>query len=228
MQNKSNTKFNANKLNLIKKIILYSLILLFILILIGNFIFEIITFEIIETFLEPFGSYSMIIFALLYIIITLFGFSAVVFTVLAGTLFGIGWGLVIVVIAATLASGIAFYIARYFSTIFFKGEIKNQALHNLIEKIEKNCDKNGFTTIVILRLSFMPYIPLSYAAGLVKTLKFRDFILATFITNIFGSFVFIVLGASITKSWYVFVGAIMLVLLFTQFPKLIKKYSKLK
>lgn len=37
-------------------------------------------------------------------------------------------------------------------------------------------------------------MPLSYAAGLVRTAKLRDFALATFLTNIIGGFVFVYFG----------------------------------
>lgn len=99
---------------------------------------------------------------------------------------------------------------------------KSKPLQSIVNVIEKNCKDNGFTAIAILRLSFMPYIILSYAAGLVKTLRFRDFILATFLTNIFGSFVFIILGASLTQSWPLFIVAVVLVLLFTILSKHLK------
>lgn len=212
-----------------KKALIFTLLIsILATLLILNYVHDFINVENIKNFVNSFGPYSMTVFVLIYILITLFGFSAAIFTILAGTLFGVGWGLFLVVVAATVAAGIAFYIARYFSHKLASGTIKNKTMQNIISKIEKNCEKNGFMAIAILRLSFMPYIPLSYGAGVVKTLKFRDFILATFLTNIFGSFVFIFLGASITQSLPLFIGAIILLILFMQTPKLIKKWEKKK
>ncbi|MFT4244563.1 MAG: TVP38/TMEM64 family protein [Candidatus Woesearchaeota archaeon] len=216
-------------MNFNKKNIIWGLFITFIIIILISihFLFDEISVEGIIQFVRSFGIFSIVIFALIYIGISLTGFSAVVLTVLAGTLFGLWLGLIVVVISATISAGIGFYISRFLSHKFIqKGKIHNKTIQSFVEKIEKNCEQNGFITIAILRLSFLPYIPLSYATGLVKTLKFRDFILATFLTNIFGSFVFIVLGASLTQSWPLFVGAIILLILFMWVPKVIKKIEE--
>lgn len=155
-----------------------------------------LSFDALTELIESTGIWAPIVFALFYIAITLIGISAAFFTVLAGTLFGTVNGLIIVVISATISATIAFFITRFLSKEFLsdKSSKKQSVVHGLIEKIDKQVEKNGFYAITILRLSFLPYIPLSYASGLVKKLKASDFILATFITNIFGSFVFIFLG----------------------------------
>jgi len=178
----------------------------------------------IKTYIDSLGFWGPLVFALIYIVITLVGISAAALTIMAGIIFGVGKGLLVVVISATSSAIIAFYLSRFLKHKFFKNENSNSNIvKKLIGRIEKTCDKNGFSTIALLRLSFMPYIPLSYAAGLVEKLKAFDFILATFLTNIFGSFVFIYLGNSITESIPIFLGAIILLLLFMQIPKLIKK-----
>lgn len=205
-------------------IICIIIIIISIYFLFDSFLLNSFSAQEISHFVNSFGIFAILIFGIIYVGVSLTGFSAVVLTILAGTLFGLWLGLIIVTISATISASIAFYISRFFAYRFSGGEkIHNKTIQSFIEKIEKNCEKNGFTTIAVLRLSFLPYIPLSYASGLVKTLKFRDFILATFLTNIFGSFVFIVLGASFTQSWPLFVGAVILVLLFTVISKYLKR-----
>lgn len=204
------------------KFLFFGLLILLVVFFVNNM--EFLTLENLENFINSLGSWAIFVFFILYVVVTLFGFSAAVFTILAGTLFGVVNGLIIVVLAATLSASIAFFITRYFSKYFNEGKIKNKTVKNLVDKIEVQAEKNGFVAICILRLSFLPYIPLSYASGLVKNLKMRDFVLATFLTNIFGSFVFIFLGASLMQSIPLFLLAIVLVLLFFQVPKLVKKY----
>jgi len=183
--------------------------------------------EHIKSFVESLGFWGPLVFALIYIIVTIVGISAAAFTILAGVIFGVFNGLLIVVISATISAMIAFYIARTLKDKLFSNKGKKNSnskiIKNLILKVENSFENNGFLAISILRLSFMPYIPLSYAAGFVNKLKARDFFLATFITNIFGSFVFIYLGNSITQSIPIFLGAIILLVLFMQIPKFIKK-----
>lgn len=214
------------------KVIRYAIISFFVLILflILYILYQnnLLNVDSIRGLIESKGIFGPIIFILLYIVISLFGISAAAMTILAGTLFGLLQGLIIVVIAATISATIAFYFARFFSERIIKNKKKkDEGLFNkMVKKIEETAEKKGFMTIAILRLSFMPYILLSYAAGFVKTLKARDFILATFLTNIFGSFVFIFLGASIVESLPLFLLAIVLLILFFQVPKIVKKYHK--
>ncbi len=202
------------------------LITITILILIGGLFYlntlDILNVNKIQNFIDGFGIYGPIIFMLLYIIISIFGVSAAALTIIAGLIFDIKTAMITVVIGATIAAYIAFLISRHFSKYI---NIKNKNIKKIVEKIEKKSEKNGFFAIAILRLMFLPYIPLSYAAGLVKKLKAKDFVLATFVTNIFGSFFFIFLGFSITKSLPYFISAIILLILFLQTPKLIKKYT---
>jgi uncharacterized membrane protein YdjX (TVP38/TMEM64 family) len=194
-----------------------------------------------QSLIESSGIWAPIVFAILYILITIFGISAAIFTVLAGTIFGTLKGLIIVVISATVSGTIAFYIARNFRDKFIskeKNSTKKSILANLITRIELASEKNGFQIIAILRLSFLPYIPLSYAAGLVKKLKAIDFILATFITNIFGSFFFIYFGDRLSEiisgnmqvsTISTLIGSIIMLVLFIVFvPKLINKFMKNK
>lgn len=179
--------------------------------------------ERLREFIEGFGMWGIVVYMLIYMVVILTNLPASVFTILAGLLFGVWQSLIAVVIAATISATIAFYIGRF---LFSSTDFRNRKAREIIKKIEKNAEKNGFTAIAVLRLSFLPYMPLSYAAGLVKNLKAKDFVLATALTNIFGSFVFIFLGASLEESLPLFVFAIILVILFSQTPKVIKKFRK--
>lgn len=180
---------------------------------------EFISTDKISSFISSFGVFGPLVFGLLYISISLFGISAAALTILAGVLFSLPVAMSVVVVSATIVATLGFLISRYFSKYLPKKESK------LVKKIEEKCERNGFLGIAVLRLLFLPYMPLSYAAGLVKKLKLRDFVLATFLTNIFGSFFFIFLGYSLTKSLPYVIVAIILLIGFFQIPKLIKKNS---
>ncbi len=68
----------------------------------------------------------------------------------------------------------------------------------------------------------MPYIELSYAAGLVKDLRQRDFVFATFIVNFLEAFIFIFLGVTVFKSISLFLAAITFVIIFISIPRLFR------
>lgn len=202
-----------------KKIIAISVLIVLTIIALFFNPLEYISTDKISSFISSFGVFGPLVFGLLYIIISLFGISAAALTILAGVLFSLPVAMSVVVISATIVATLGFLISRYFSKYLSNKESK------LVKKVEEKCEKNGFLAIAILRLLFLPYMPLSYAAGLVKKLKLKDFVLATFLTNIFGSFFFIFLGYSLTKSLPYVIVAILLLIGFFQIPKLLKKKS---
>lgn len=185
--------------------------------------------ERIQVWVDDFGLLGPVVFGLLYIAISLTGLSTAALTILAGTLFSLPLALLVVVFFATCAAMIAFYLARYLRQTFVNENLPaapdQNALQRFVQRIEDNAKTRGFMVIALMRLSFLPYIPVSYAAGAVKNLKARDFLLATFLTNIFGSFVFIFLGKSLTESWPLVILAIILLIAFLQLPQLIKRYQ---
>ena len=206
-----------------KKIILITLTIISISIVIYYLkITKILNIDNINNFISQFGMVGPIIFILLYIFLILIGFSSAILSTTAGLLFGLRDGYIIVNISSIIGSSIAFYIGRNFENKLKKLE-KIKKINFIIKQIRKNAKKNGFTTIFSLRLAFIPYIWLSYLGGLIKELKFKDFFLATFITNLFGSFIFIFLGFSITQSLPIFILGIILLILFNI---ILKKYNK--
>ena len=182
--------------------------------------------EKIETFVESYGMWGPVIFGLIYVIISSLGISAAALTILAGVLFGIWLGLIVVVVSATIAAGITFFIGRYFMHLLPQRKKDSKKLFNkLVKMVEDNAKQNGFLAVCILRLSFLPYIPLSYACGFVRNLKFSSYIMATFLTNIVGSFVFIYFGASLTQSLPFFLSGVVLLILFIY---LVRRFNKKK
>lgn len=215
-----------------KKFKKISLLIIFITILILIYVlfkkFHLLDIDFLKSYVKSLGIFGPLAFIVIYIIFALTSFPATVLTISAGIIFGLWYGLLYVVIAATLAATIAFYIARYYREKFIEDRFKSKTFKKIVTKIEDHAEKRGFFIITILRLSFMPFIPLSYASGLVKKLKAKDFILATILTDIIGSFVFIYLGFSITKSIPYFLLGVCLLILFLHIPKLVKIYHNRK
>jgi len=174
-----------------------------------------------RSWIEGFGIFGPVIYGLLYVMLTVVLFPASVLTIMGGVIFGTLLGMFYTIIAATLAATVAFYIAKYFGRgvveRFLKGKLKT---------LDKKLEKGGFYTMVILRLLYIPYIPLSYAAGFSK-MRARDFVLATFLTNIPGSFAFSYLGGSLGDPRSI-VFAVILVILVLMIPKVVKRFQKKK
>jgi|AntRauTorcE11897_2_1112592.scaffolds.fasta_scaffold16931_2 uncharacterized membrane protein YdjX (TVP38/TMEM64 family) len=162
----------------------------------------------IADYVDDSGSIGVIVFGLVYFGLILIGVSTAALTVIAGTLFGIITAMVVVVASATLSAAAAFMIARHAKHLLYKKTVGTTSELGIVQRIDRAAKHNGFSAVAVMRLSFLPYIPVSYGAGFVRNLRFRDFIWATFVTNILRSFVFIFLGASFRESFPIFLVAI--------------------
>ncbi len=212
-----------------------NIIVLVVALLVVGFVLQqmgIIDLEAIGEWVQGLGWIGLILYGVLFIVLGLLGLSKIAMTVLAGVLFGPVVAMIVTVIAATIAAVIAYYIAYHFQDTLYRRMKKNDKdkgsiskWHKLIYKIEQNAETRGFYTIAIVRLSFVPLMMTSYAAGLIRTLKFRDFFWAMLATNVYMHAVYIFVGTSWQQNLPIFLAAIALLLLFIQTPKLISKFS---
>jgi len=188
---------------------------------------EFLTKDGITTFVSSFGMFAPVMFILLYVILVLFLFPATIFSVVGGVLFGTLWGVVYVVIAATIAAGIGFFLARKYhskNTEMFR----NKVVKSLVKKCEYHCENHGFKAFFILRLLYLPYMPLSYAAGFVTTAKYLEFMIATFLTNIIGSFSFVYLGGSFGSGYAALLLPVVLIGLTLLVPRVARMFQSEK
>lgn len=191
--------------------------------------FDLITYispEYISNVVESYGYFGPLVFMVIYYFVTLLFISAALFTILAGTLFGPLWGSIYVIIAATLAAQSAFYISKYLGSSFVEKLGSEGLTKKMIRTINQHINTGGFKTFFILRCLFLPYIPLSYAAGLIPKAKPADFFWATLITNIIFSPAFVAFGDALTEGPTAIIIASILIILVLFIPKILKKFHK--
>ena len=181
--------------------------------------------ENLKSFIDQFGVLAPLVFVALYYGLVLAFISAAAFSVLAGLLFGKIWGTVYVIIAATLAAQTAFFITRQVSPEKLNTLKQKKGIGALIKKIETQTENHGFKSIFLLRCLFAPYIPLSYAAGMIKTLKAKDFFFATLGTNLIFTPAFVFLGDSLLEGPKALLLPIIMVTLVLLVPKIIKYFK---
>ncbi len=186
---------------------------------------DVLSVDSITMFVSSFGMFAPVVFMVLYIVLLLFLFPATILSVIGGVLFGTFWGVVYVVIAATIAASVGFLLARMFRGND-ESRFNNAVVQKLVGKCEEECEKHGFRAFFILRLLYLPYMPLSYAGGLVKSARFRDFLIATFLTNIVGSFSFVYLGGSLSNGFGALLIPLVLIVLTLLIPKVVKYVQK--
>lgn len=168
---------NSTK-NIIKSIIILCISIVFIYIIFKyQKHFTHIRLKDLRSYIISFGPYAALVFLLLYSIkpILIF-FPTMVFTAIAGNIFGPLIGFFLTVIGLFTSGTFAFYLARKLGKPF-----ANKITHGKLLKLDGNIEQHGFKIMLLMRLSTLfPYDPLSYAAGLTK-ISYVDFITATII-----------------------------------------------
>ncbi len=132
--------------------------------------------------------YGPIIFIILYALRPIFVFPATLLSITAGVLFGPFWGIIYDIIGANLGASLAYFIGRFFMKDFVENSNKFQ---NYISRLKKN----GFVTVFIMRLAFLPYDFVNYLSGSLG-INYFSFITATILGSLPGAFSFVFFGAS--------------------------------
>jgi uncharacterized membrane protein YdjX (TVP38/TMEM64 family) len=115
------------------------------------------------------------VFILIYGIGCVFALPGSVLTLAGGAIFGFAHGSIYNIIAANLGATLAFFMARLLGRDFVGHLMKKGKLAKLDEGIERN----GFMTILRLRLiPIFPFNGLNFASGFSK-MKYRDYFLGS-------------------------------------------------
>ncbi len=131
-------------------------------------------------------------FILIYIVGTIFFISNPLFFLSAGVLFGTPLGFAVVSAASALSAAIVFLAGRHWSRSWLTEKIsKNQKLMILDEAVTQR----GWILVFLLRFTAVfPFSLLNYALGLSK-IRFRDYILASWLGMMPGIFLYVYMGS---------------------------------
>lgn len=192
----------------------------------GFYYFDIFSFTSaseIKEYVLSFGVYAPIVFIILFTIVPLTLFPDAILAIAGGLIFGIFEGSIYIMIGALCGATLSFYIARVYTPW-----LKEKLAHEKLLDIEKNVQKNGFLIVFLLRLiPLVPFDIISYSAGF-SSIRYRDFILATFIGIIPGVIVYANIGAQSlglgSNSFYLSIAFLIGLIVFSlSFKKSIKR-----
>jgi uncharacterized membrane protein YdjX (TVP38/TMEM64 family) len=172
---------------------------------------------IIRDFIVKFGVLAPIIYIIVYTIRPLIFFPATLLTTLSGVLFGPFWGVIYTVIGENLSANVSFIVGRYFGKDVM-GKMTGKT--KLTYLMECKFRDNGFTSVLIMRLIYIPFDLVGYLAGACD-LRQIDFALATFVGIIPGIITFVLLGSAWTDPRNLIISGIFFVL-----GLIISKYLK--
>lgn len=138
------------------------------------------------------GAAAPLAFVALYAGLTVIAFPGAIPSAASGLLFGTALGTLLTVTGATIGATLAFLIGRRLG----RAQVERIAGERT-ERLNAWLERRGFLAILYARLvPLVPFNVLNYAAGL-TSISTRDYVLATMIGIIPGSFAYTALGGSI-------------------------------
>ncbi|MGL4882963.1 MAG: TVP38/TMEM64 family protein [Waterburya sp.] len=147
-----------------------------------------------QTWLETMGIFAPIIYIILYAIATLLILPSTPLNLTGGAIFGLGWGTVWTTIAALVAAIAAFVFTRTLGR-----ELVTQKFAGRWQAVDAEIRQGGlFYMFAIRLLPIIPYGLVNFTAGL-TSIKFKDYLLGTFLGTVPGVLPFVMLGSGITQ-----------------------------
>jgi uncharacterized membrane protein YdjX (TVP38/TMEM64 family) len=147
----------------------------------------------VEEWIDQSGALGMLVFVLIYIAATLVLLPAAVLTVIAGVMFGFGWGLFAVMVASMGAAIFAFEIARHLLHDRIKRHYTRTGTPAAIDRALRS---EGWRAVTLLRLSpIVPFAVKNYLFG-VSRVRMRDYLIGTFLGKLPGAIILTALGTT--------------------------------
>lgn len=146
-------------------------------------------------FLESLGFWAPLMFVVIYVIGVCLFLPGTLLTAMGAAIFGPYWGFLYVWTGAMIGAGLAFLIGRYLGRDFAASLIGDK-----LKRFDDAIERNGFATVLYLRLMYFPFTPMNFGMGLTKV-RFVDYILGTALGILVGTFIFTFFVGTIKEVW---------------------------
>ena len=146
-------------------------------------------------FLEMAGVWAPIIYIVFYAVGVCLFIPGSLLTGLGAAIFGAYWGFVYVWIGAMFGASAAFYIGRTLGRDFAESLIGDK-----LRKYDDAIERNGFATVLYLRLVYFPFTPMNFGMGLTKV-RFWDYFTGTGLGILVGTFIFTFFIGTLKEVW---------------------------
>ncbi len=146
-------------------------------------------------FVENAGFWAPLSFIFMYAVGVCLFIPGTVLTGIGAAIFGPYLGFVYVWFGAMLGASGAFFIARYLGRDFASSLIGER-----LGKYDQAIERNGFATVLYLRLIYFPFTPMNFGMGLTRV-RFWDYFAGTGLGIIVGTFIFTFFIGTIRNVW---------------------------
>lgn len=186
---------NSRKKALVKVLILVAFIIGAILLVRLTPIRQYLTPEALGRYLDMTGFWGPILFIIIYAVGICLFLPGTLLTGLGAAIFGAYWGFVWVWIGAMIGASVAFIIGRTLGREFAASLIGDK-----LKKYDDAIERNGFATVLYLRLVYFPFTPMNFGMGLTKV-RFWDYVAGTGLGIIVGTFIFTFFIGTLKAVW---------------------------
>jgi len=143
------------------------------------------------------GSAGPLVFVGIYIVAVVAALPGSALSLSGGILFGSVWGVVLVSIGSTIGASLAFLISRYLAR---EPAAKWLAKNERFQKLDRMTEQHGWIIVLLTRLvPIFPFNLLNYGFGLTGV-RFRTYVLWSWIGMIPGTIVYTVGGDALSQS----------------------------
>jgi len=146
-------------------------------------------------FLEGAGLWAPVVYMMTYAAGVCLFVPGTLLTGLGAAIFGAYWGFLYVWIGAMMGAGGAFFIGRTLGRDFAASLIGDK-----LKKYDDAIERNGFATVLYLRLVYFPFTPMNFGMGLTKV-RFWDYVAGTGLGIIVGTFIFTFFIGTLKDVW---------------------------
>jgi len=143
-----------------------------------------LTADALSRFLEAAGIWAPLVFIGIYTVGICLFLPGTILTGLGAAIFGAYWGFVYVWIGAMLGASAAFFIGRTLGRDFAATLIGDR-----LKRYDDAAERNGFATVLYLRLVYFPFTPMNFGMGLTRV-RFWDYFFGTGLGILVGTFIF--------------------------------------
>jgi uncharacterized membrane protein YdjX (TVP38/TMEM64 family) len=154
-----------------------------------------LTPEALGNFLAAAGFWAPLVFVLVYAAGVCLFIPGILLTTLGAAIFGAYWGFLYVWVGAMAGASAAFVIGRTLGREFAASMIGDR-----LRKYDDAIERNGFATVLYLRLLYFPFVPMNFGMGLTKV-RFWDYFFGTGLGIIVGTFVFTFFVGTVKEIW---------------------------
>jgi uncharacterized membrane protein YdjX (TVP38/TMEM64 family) len=145
------------------------------------------------TWVKDLGVWGPVLLALAYIPGSLLFFPGSLLTLGAGFAFGVVVGTVAVSVGSVLGASAAFFVGRFLARGWVEAKVAGSPR---FQALDRAVGRQGFKIVLLTRLSpVFPFTLLNYAFGL-TTVRFRDYLLASWVGMLPGTVLYVYLGSA--------------------------------